>query len=132
VKNGDLLRKGGVEVDGWYCAKYLSVALGKARGKSNAWVKDTEDRKPGIGMIKQAANDLGVSLADAQVYYIGDSLSDVQCGLNAGGKSVMLTIDNEKDVEVARLYAEQHPGRVLFAKNILEAAKLVLEDAGCM
>jgi D-glycero-D-manno-heptose 1,7-bisphosphate phosphatase len=45
-----------------------------------------EDRKPGPGMLFRAANELQIDLAAS--WMIGDRLSDVLAGVNAGCKSV--------------------------------------------
>lgn len=45
-------------------------------------------RKPGIGMIRQAARDLNLDLA--QSWMIGDTSTDIQAAKNAGLRSVLL------------------------------------------
>lgn len=45
-------------------------------------------RKPAPGMILQAARDHDVDLARS--FFIGDKLSDVECGRNAGVKSILV------------------------------------------
>lgn len=44
------------------------------------------DRKPGPGMLLRAASDMGVDLS--QSWMIGDRLSDVLAGVNAGCRSI--------------------------------------------
>lgn len=56
---------------------------------------DCECRKPKPGMLLQAAKDYHIDLSAS--YMVGDGEFDVQCGLNAGCKSVMITQD---DVDV--------------------------------
>lgn len=48
----------------------------------------TPRRKPGIGMIEEAAHDLGLDLARS--YFIGDKRIDVECGHNAGMPSFLV------------------------------------------
>jgi len=45
-------------------------------------------RKPGPGMILKAAKDLKLDLA--QSYMIGDKISDVEAGINAGVKPILV------------------------------------------
>ena len=50
---------------------------------------DCECRKPKAGMLYQAAKDFNIDLAAS--FMVGDSDNDVQCGINAGCRSVLLT-----------------------------------------
>lgn len=50
---------------------------------------DCECRKPKPGMLHQAAKDFNIDLTAS--YMVGDSDSDVLCGVNAGCRSVLLT-----------------------------------------
>lgn len=50
---------------------------------------DCECRKPKAGMLYQAAKDFNIDLSAS--FMIGDSDNDVQCGINAGCRSVLLT-----------------------------------------
>ena len=56
---------------------------------------DCDCRKPKPGMLLQAAKDYHIDLSAS--YMVGDGEFDVQCGINAGCKSVMITQD---DVDV--------------------------------
>lgn len=47
-----------------------------------------ECRKPGIGLLKRAADELGFSLSDA--YMIGDRDIDIECGKAAGAVTVLV------------------------------------------
>jgi D-glycero-D-manno-heptose 1,7-bisphosphate phosphatase len=56
---------------------------------------DCDCRKPKPGMLLQAAKDYHIDLSAS--YMVGDGEFDVQCGINSGCRSVMIT---EQDVEV--------------------------------
>jgi len=56
---------------------------------------DCDCRKPKAGMLLQAAEDFNIDLTAS--YMVGDSDSDIQCGLNAGCRPVLLT-ENESEV----------------------------------
>jgi D-glycero-D-manno-heptose 1,7-bisphosphate phosphatase len=49
------------------------------------------DRKPSPELLKEAAQAHGVDLHAS--FFIGDRLSDIECGLNAGCRTVLLTHD---------------------------------------
>ena len=51
------------------------------------------DRKPAPGMLLRAAADLGLDLERS--WMVGDKLSDVQAGLNAGCRSILLASDKD-------------------------------------
>ena len=51
-------------------------------------VVENPNRKPGPGMLLQAASDLGLDLAGS--WMVGDLISDVLAGLNAGCRSILV------------------------------------------
>ena len=51
-------------------------------------VIESHDRKPGPGMLLRAAADLGLELASS--WMVGDLISDVLAGLNAGCRSILV------------------------------------------
>jgi histidinol-phosphate phosphatase family protein len=57
---------------------------------------DCECRKPKIGLIKKAEKELDIDLTSS--YFIGDTISDLKAGINAGLKSILvLTGYGEKE-----------------------------------
>jgi D-glycero-D-manno-heptose 1,7-bisphosphate phosphatase len=80
----------------------LQAALSKARARVDAiyyclhhpeamvktFRKRCSCRKPGIGMLTQAASDLGLSLSDS--YMVGDGLTDIEAGTRAGCSTVFV------------------------------------------
>lgn len=77
-----------------------------------------EWRKPGPGMLLMAAKDLNLNLAD--IYMIGDRLSDVQAGINAGTKTILVKTGLD-DVEA--------PEADYTAPNLLDAVKFVVNNS---
>src|SRR5215213_8542916 len=76
-------------------------------------------RKPRLGMIESALADLPIDLENS--WMIGDKNLDVELGLNAGIKPIMVMTG----------YGEKHLPRVerpnlAVAENLLEAVKIVL------
>ena len=71
----DLLAVESATIDGWYFCPEVRVAVDDE-------TIDFPDRKPGPGMLLQAARDFDISLADS--WMVGDRLSDALAGKNAG------------------------------------------------
>jgi len=57
-------------------------------GRIQEYTKESNTRKPGIGMIEEAAKKYYIDLSKS--YFIGDSLADMQCAENAGIKKVLV------------------------------------------
>ena len=81
--------------------------------------RDDPDRKPNPGMLLRAANDLNLDLRAS--WMIGDSLSDVQAGLNAGCRGSIL-------VQTGK-FAPPSDGDPRWATvlDLLAAAELILD-----
>jgi D-glycero-D-manno-heptose 1,7-bisphosphate phosphatase len=78
-------------------------------------------RKPRLGMIESALADLPIDLENS--WMIGDKNLDVELGLNAGIKPIMVMTG----------YGEKHLPRLerppfAVAENLLEAVKIVLDN----
>ena len=79
-------------------------------------------RKPLPGMLLQAAADFSLDLPAS--FIIGDKLADVQAGLNAGCRPILVRTGYGV-VEAARL-----PADVPVYDDLLEAVKAIVEEAG--
>jgi mannose-1-phosphate guanylyltransferase len=82
-------------------------------------VVECPDRKPGPGMLLHAAADLRLDLGAS--WMVGDLISDVLAGLNAGCQSILLQSGQTTAAEAATL-----PGRSLVAADLAAAADLIL------
>lgn len=82
---------------------------GEASGTKSEW------RKPGPGMLLKAAKDLNLKLSD--IFMIGDHESDIQAGLNAGTKTILVKTANT-NVEA--------PEATYVANDLSEAARYVV------
>ena len=60
-------------------------------------IVENGDRKPGPGMLLRAADELGLDL-DAS-WMVGDMISDVLAGLNAGCRSVLVRTGQDPEAE---------------------------------
>jgi D-glycero-D-manno-heptose 1,7-bisphosphate phosphatase len=78
----ELLRDGGIELDGWrYCFHHPDgVVPGLAAG--------CDCRKPGPGLLLEAARDLDLELTES--WMIGDAATDMEAGQRAGCRTVLV------------------------------------------
>jgi D-glycero-D-manno-heptose 1,7-bisphosphate phosphatase len=75
-------------------------------------------RKPGVGMIKQAASEHSIDLANS--WMIGDKKSDIETGFNAGiATALVLTGYGESELSALDRLPE------LVASDLLEAARQI-------
>jgi len=116
--NDEMIRQmseSGLYLDGLY---YCPVAPGSG-GRSGG---EDPRRKPGPGMLLEAAQDLHLDLARS--WMVGDMISDVQAGENAGCQgSILLRRPGSSRLEET----QGHPGAS--AANLLEAARMILDAA---
>jgi D-glycero-D-manno-heptose 1,7-bisphosphate phosphatase len=76
------LAAGGARVDAYYyCPHHL-------KGTVATYARSCECRKPGRGMIDQAASDL--DLDPARSFVVGDKWLDVQLGLAVGARAILV------------------------------------------
>jgi D-glycero-D-manno-heptose 1,7-bisphosphate phosphatase len=76
-------------------------------------------RKPNPGMVLEAARDFGIDLARS--YFVGDRAGDIECGRNAGTRTVLVQTG----------YGSRFPGYPAdyHASTLAQAADWILEDA---
>ncbi len=84
-------------------------------------IVESPDRKPGPGMLLRAADDLGIDLTAS--WMVGDLISDVLAGLNAGCRSILVRSGKDPAAEVETL-----AGRCPVADDFAAAARLILDD----
>jgi histidinol-phosphate phosphatase family protein len=88
-------------------------------------VIENSRRKPGPGMLLQAAGEIGLELADS--WMVGDLISDVLAGLNAGCRSILVASGQTAPSQV-----ETHSltANYLKATDFAAAADLILKLHG--
>ncbi|MGI8436388.1 MAG: D-glycero-alpha-D-manno-heptose-1,7-bisphosphate 7-phosphatase [Chthoniobacterales bacterium] len=79
----------------------------------------TARRKPGVGMILEAQRDLGIDLARS--FMIGDKAIDVECGRNAGLRTILVQTGQSK--------AGDATGADWSTRDLTEAAEIVIRHA---
>ncbi|MBS3075842.1 HAD-IIIA family hydrolase [Candidatus Pacearchaeota archaeon] len=112
--------------------KYAEKSRQRGRTIDSKYLIDNHpDWKPNPGMVEKAAKSLGKNLRECRVYFIGDRLTDVKTGLNAGGTGILVSrfktreLGDEEKVQKLKL---QYPNRVYIAKNFLEAVRIIKKD----
>jgi histidinol phosphatase-like enzyme len=77
-------------------------------------------RKPEIGLILRARDDLNIDLSHS--YFIGDSEVDIKTGLKAGMKTIFINNELAFDPSMPEVEAD------FVAKDLLEAAHIILQQ----
>ena len=80
-------------------------------------------RKPSPAMVHEAARDLSLDLDHS--WFIGDKVVDLQCGLNAGTRAVLVRTGHGHLVSVP-----DAAGAHFVAKDIASAADFILSHSG--
>jgi D-glycero-D-manno-heptose 1,7-bisphosphate phosphatase len=93
--------------------------------------EDCPDRKPAPGMLLRGAVELGIDL-DAS-WMVGDKMSDVLAGLNAGCRSILLRPDDGEGAAASdgpESAATDSAGGFLVVADLAAAVDLILRDEG--
>ncbi|MGD8779361.1 MAG: HAD family hydrolase [Ignavibacteria bacterium] len=116
TKINSLLSKNRAAIDSfYYCPHHPDFSSGE---------ENCGCRKPSPDMVFQASKDFDVDLAKS--YFIGDKASDVECGLNAGIKAILLSSDNV-DNEI-NLLQKHRKSPSFVAQNFMEACDFIIND----
>ena len=86
---------------------------------------ENSKRKPGPGMLLQAAQEIGLDLANS--WMVGDLLSDVLAGLNAGCRSILVA---SGPTELSGLEAHSATGSYSTASDLATAVEMILDLQG--
>jgi len=109
MKINEKLKSHGAEIDKFYhCPHHPEFGE----------VRNCKCRKPMKGMLNMACNDYNIDLAKS--WLIGDKASDIQAGLQAGVKSILVMTGYGKN-DCALLGNEQN-----CVADLLEASKYIL------
>ncbi len=111
----ELLKEDEVGIDAFYYCPHHPDFSSK---------EEVECRKPSPSMIFQASEDLNIDLDGS--YFIGDTPSDILCGINAGLRTVLVkTGYGEESISILQ---NQNIFPSFVAENISDACKFILED----
>lgn len=100
----------------YYCLHHPQARVAKLR-------KQCHCRKPEIGLLEQAANDLRVPLNEC--YMIGDGISDIVAGTRAGCRNVFI---GRWKCEICQFTEDPHARPAFVAKSLWEAAQLIRNE----
>lgn len=109
----ELASAGGILDAIYYCRHHPDGSNAKYR-------IDCDCRKPKPGMLFQAAKDLNIDLSAS--YMIGDGLNDVQAGLSAGCKTILL---GRRKCDLCRFMEDMNVAPDMIAPDLLEAVKKI-------
>ena len=94
-----------------------------APGDDDRTFVESQDRKPGPGMLHRASVDLNLDLGSS--WMVGDLVSDVLAGLNAGCRSILV-----QPGQPSPAAADAVVRRSLVAPDLAAAAVIILTDRG--
>ncbi|MFC1477699.1 D-glycero-alpha-D-manno-heptose-1,7-bisphosphate 7-phosphatase [candidate division KSB1 bacterium] len=109
-----LLRESGVVIDDVYYCPYFEG------GSVEEYARPSSCRKPDTGMIAQAVQAHNIDLESSLM--IGDSLSDIQCGKNAGIATILVRTGYGRESEQKLLQLPEAEQPDLIAETLYEAA----------
>jgi D-glycero-D-manno-heptose 1,7-bisphosphate phosphatase len=111
---GSLLAAGDARLDGIYVSPHVPTT-------SDQSVIEHPDRKPGPGLLLRAGAELDLDLGRS--YMIGDSLSDLLAGENAGCRESILVLTG-----YGAATKQKQGNRFKSAPSIVEAAQMILGE----
>lgn len=88
------VRAGGGRIHGYYYCPHHPLA------EIERYRKDCDCRKPGPGMLRQAATELDLDLSRS--FAVGDKWTDVQAGTSAGAKGILVRTGYGRSSELVR------------------------------
>jgi D-glycero-D-manno-heptose 1,7-bisphosphate phosphatase len=115
---GERVRAGGGRIDAfYYCPHHPTAEIERYR-------RDCDCRKPGPGMLRAAAADLTLDLARS--FTVGDKWTDVQAGVAAGGKGILVRTGYGRTSELS---PRRPVEPALIADDVIAAAAWILRQA---
>lgn len=106
----ELLAEEGAKIDATYmCFHHPEYGIG-------SYKVDCSCRKPKPGMILEAAKAFGIGIRNS--YMVGDKASDIKAGKAAGARTILVKTG----------YGEEHEKPDFIAKDLYEAAKIIMSE----
>jgi D,D-heptose 1,7-bisphosphate phosphatase len=87
--------------------------------------EECDCRKPSPKMILDSAKDLNIDLSKS--YLIGDTISDIDAGKNAGIKAIL--VKTGKGVESISVLQKENKFPTFVAENLMEACQFIIKDS---
>ncbi len=86
--------------------------------------EETQCRKPSPKMLIDASKKFNIDLKNS--YLIGDNVSDIECALNAGCKSIL--VKTGYGLESINVLQKQNKFPSFVAENLMDAANFIIKD----
>ncbi len=87
-------------------------------------IDDSSCRKPSPEMVFLAQKELNIDMEHS--YFVGDKASDVECGINAGIKTVLLNYENSDGEIISLKIRNKRPNFIV--QNFLNACNFIIDD----
>ena len=118
----EILRERGAFIDAfYYCPHHQTEGIG-------VYLQSCACRKPGTGMLVQAANELDIDLRRS--YTVGDMLKDIQVAGTVGARGILVktgyginTIEKDLTSDSPEICQPSY-----IAEDILDAVKWIMKD----
>jgi histidinol-phosphate phosphatase family protein len=123
---GRLGEEGG-KIAGYFLCPHASHAYVQEKSGVNfheELVHDCHCLKPGLGMVFDALEAEHITKENADIYVIGDRLSDVQTALNINDTGILIPFANEP-AEAEKVRGLEKQSRIFIAKDLIEAADFI-------
>lgn len=113
----ELLKKENAEIDAFYFCPFHPDYDDEEKSKC---------RKPSPLMLLKAAEELDIDLTRS--FMVGDRAGDIEAGLNAGVKSILL--QSEIAEEEIKNLESKNLSPLFIAKNFLDACEFIIKEVG--
>ena len=84
----------------------------------------TDCRKPSPKLVFQAAEEFDIDLSRS--YFVGDMPSDIECGINAGLKTILINYKNASDKIISLKKRNKTPNFI--TDNFLNVCNFIIDD----
>jgi D-glycero-D-manno-heptose 1,7-bisphosphate phosphatase len=113
-----MLSEGGAHLDAaYYCPNFEG-------GSVPGYTEDTSCRKPAVGMVTRAADDLSIDLESS--FVVGDQLTDLELARNAGMAAVLVMTGKGARAEARAL--EEGLDVAYRARDVADAVSWILRS----
>ncbi len=114
-KINELLLKKNVSIDAfYYCPSHPEFS-----SEEDCWC-----RKPSPELVYKASEELNIDLTKS--YFVGDSVTDIECGINAGLKTVLVKTGYGE--ESFSILQKQNKFPTFVAQNIIDVGSFIQKD----
>jgi D-glycero-D-manno-heptose 1,7-bisphosphate phosphatase len=113
--NSILKKENNTEIDAFYFCPFHPDFSSEEESKC---------RKPSPILVVKAAKELNLDLNKS--YFVGDKISDIECGINAGIKTVLVNYENDMEKIISLKKRNKRPNFIV--GNFLNACDSIIAD----